>query len=246
MSKFTYSIFTIFAFSFLCLGTADAQCSCARPNITALEEYKDATIVFTGEIIDIQRSDPDKHGRYYETAKLAVDRAWKENVASVVTVKNYIYGCIQGWKTGDKYLVYAYLNDDKVTYSTGCCCSRTGKLEKTEKEVSEFFNAGYALSHVTAPQKEKIISAGWMNSRAVNFIQPKYPSGIKKPSSAARVEVRIVTDVDGKVISAEISRGPVEFHNAALDAARNLKFPPTLLSGVPTKVSGWVSFDFKP
>lgn len=247
MSKFTYSIFAILAFSFLFPETVTAQCACAKPNITALEEFKDATVVFTGEIFDIQESDPDKQNRYYETAKIAVNHAWKENIESIVTIKNYISGCVQGWKIGDKYLVYAYLNDDKVTYSTGCCCSRTGKLEKTEKDISEFFNAGYSRSHVSTPRTtEKVIIAGWMNSRAVNFQHPKYPSAIKKPRSVARVEVRIITDVDGNVISADVSRGPIDLHNAALDAARNLKFPPTLLSGVPTKVSGWVSFDFKP
>ena len=246
MFKFKYSILAIFVFSFLYLETATAQCACARPNITALEEYKDATVVFTGEILDIQKTEADRQNRYYETAKIAVDHVWKENIDSIVTIKNYIYGCVQGWKIGDKYLVYAYLNDDKVTYSTRCCCSRTGKLEKTEKDVSEFFDAGYARSHVISPQKERVIIAGWMNSRSVNFQLPKYPSAIKKPRSAVRVEVRIMTDVEGNVVSAEVSRGPVEFHNAALDAARNLKFPPTLLSGVPTKVSGWISLDFKP
>jgi hypothetical protein len=93
---------------------------------------------------------------------------------------------------------------------------------------------------------ERIISAGWMNRRAINFQNPRYPSAIKKPRPAARVDVRIVTDVDGKVISADVFRGPIDFHNAALDAARKLKFPPIFLSGVPTKISGWVSFDFKP
>ena len=246
MSKFTCSILAIFAFSFLCLETASAQCTCIKPDITALEEYKDATVVVEGEIVDIQRSERDEQGRFHETVKIAVDHVWKKNVDSMVTIKNNVHGCVQGWKIGDKYLVYAYLNQDKVTYSTGCCCSRTGKLEKTEKDISEFFNAGYSRSHVNAQLTERIIVAGWMNSRALNFQHPKYPSAIKKPRPAARVDVRITTDVDGNVISADVFRGPVEFHGAALDAARNLKFPPTLLSGVPTKVSGWVSFDFKP
>ena len=235
-------------FVLICVGylASNAQCACKNPNITALEEYADATVVFTGEIVDIQKSEPDKASRYYETTSIAVDRAWKKNVDSLITVKNYIYGCIQGWSIGDKYLVYGYLNDDNLTYSTGCCCSRTGKLEKTEKDVSDFFNAGFARSHVSSPQKEKVIIAGWMNSRATNFRHPEYPSEIKKPRPAARVKVRIATDIDGNVISAEVSHGPVVFHNAALDAAKKLKFPPTKLSGVPTKVSGWVSYDFKP
>jgi|SRR5687768_10268168 len=242
-------VFRLFlCFVLICVGhfASVAQCECKKPNITALEEYADATVVFTGEIVDIQKSEPDKNNRFYETTKIAVVHAWKKNVDSIITVKNFIYGCVQGWKIGDKYLIYGYLNDDNLTYSTGCCCSRTGKLEKTEKDISDFFNAGYARSHVSSPQKEKIIIAGWMNSRAMNFQHPKYPSDIKKPRLAARVEVRIVTDLDGNVISADVSRGPVDFHNASLDAARKLKFPPTQLSGVPTKVSGWVSYDFEP
>ena len=246
MVKLTYSILAVFGVSFLYLETASAQCTCAKPHITALEEFQDATVVFTGEITDIQKSAPDAQHRYYETAKIAVDRVWKENIDSIVTIKNYVYGCAQGWNVGDKYLVYAYRNEDKVTYSTGCCCSRTGMLGKAEKDITDFFNAGYSRSHVRVPRVEKIISAGWMNSRALNFEHPKYPSTIKEPRSSARVEVRIITDVSGNVISADVVRGPVDFHNAAVDAARNLKFPPTLLSGVPKKVSGWVSFDFKP
>lgn len=244
--RFIFSFLAIFAFSSLCLETVSAQCTCIKPDITALEEYKDATVVVEGEIVDIQRSERDEQGRFHETVKIAVDHVWKKNVDSIVTIRNYVHGCVQGWKISDRYLVYAYLNDDNTTYSTRCCCSRTGKLEKTEKDISEFFNAGYSRSHVIAPRTEKIIIAGWMNSRALNFRHPKYPSDIKKPRPAVRVEVQITTDIDGNVISADVFRGPVEFHSAALDAARNLKFLPTLLSGVPTKVSGWVSFDFKP
>lgn len=245
-TRLSFLIVAILGIFVLLSEMATAQCACSKPNITALEEYEAATVVFTGEITDIQKSDRDKQDRYYETAKIAVDHVWKKNIDSIVTIRNQVSGCVHGWKVGDKYLFYAYLNDDNITYSTGCCCSRTGKLEKTEKDIYEFFNAGFSRSHVSSLQKEKVIIAGWMNSRAINFQHPQYPLAIKKPRPAARVEVRIITDVDGNVTSADVSRGPVDFHSAALTAAKNLKFPPTLLSGVPTKVSGWVSFDFKP
>ncbi len=119
---------------------------------------------------------------------------------------------------------------------------------RTQYDVCIYANltGSISLCNEKEAPKERIISAGWMNSRAINFQNPRYPSAIKKPRSVARVEVRIMTDVEGNVISAAVSRGPVDFHNAALDAARKLKFSPTLLSGVPTKVSGWVSYDFKP
>lgn len=95
------------------------------------------------------------------------------------------------------------------------------------------------------PPKERIVSAGWMNKNARNFKNPPYPSGVAK-SRAGRVDVRILVGGDGAVISAEVIRGPAELHQAAIEAAMRLKFGPTILSGVPTKVSGWVSFDFRP
>ena len=114
-----------------------------------------------------------------------------------------------------------------------------------ERPSNVLKNGGQPLSANTS-LKEKVISAGWMNSRATNFEQPAYPKNIKKPRPKAQVDVRILTDADGNVISADVIRGPVEFHDAALTAARKLKFPPTTLSGVPAKVSGWLSYRFNP
>lgn len=243
--KFAFLSFAVCALWSFGLSNVSAQCDCVKPNITAIEEYANSSVVFTGEVIDIRKSERDKTDQYYETVRIAVDRAWKQDLSSFVTIKNRVFGCTQGWQKGDKYLVYGYLNDDKATYSTRCCCSRTGELEKIESDVTEFLKAGYQQSKVTAA-KERVISAGWMNSRALNFINPEYPKTTSKNPIAARVEVKILTDVEGTVISVEIIRGPEEFHVAAIAAASKLRFPPTTLSEVPAKVSGWVSYDFKP
>ncbi|MEO7659314.1 MAG: energy transducer TonB [Pyrinomonadaceae bacterium] len=94
--------------------------------------------------------------------------------------------------------------------------------------------------------KERIINSGWLNSRAVILAEPVYPSELKNKGSKAQVDVRILIDTSGNVISAEIIRGPAEFHKAAIDAALRSKFSPMTLSGQPAKVSGWLSFVFKP
>lgn len=115
-----------------------------------------------------------------------------------------------------------------------------------DKCVYENITGSIENCNPNPPTKERIVSAGWMNSRALNFIEAVYPSTIKNNRKAARVDVQILIDQNGAVLSAEIIRGPVEFHTAAIEAAKKLKFVPTLLSGVPTKVSGWVSYNFKP
>lgn len=134
--------------------------------------------------------------------------------------------------------ILARHGDDLAAYIAG----RT----EFDKCVYENIAGSIANCDPNPPPKEKIISAGWMNRRALNFVEPAYPSTIMNGRKAGRVEVRILTDETGMVISAEIIRGPAEFHDAAIEAAKKLKFRPTLLSGVPTKVSGWVSYDFKP
>lgn len=95
--------------------------------------------------------------------------------------------------------------------------------------------------------RERIISSGWLNSRALELPQPIYPANLQgKQRIKTQVDVRILIGTDGNVISAEVIRGPAEFHNAAVESAKKAKFAPTVLSGQATKVSGWLSFVFKP
>lgn len=97
------------------------------------------------------------------------------------------------------------------------------------------------------PPKERIITAGWLNRRALEFPQPLYPADLQgKQRIKAQVDVRVLIGTDGNVISAEVIRGPAEFHNAAVEAAKKAKFEPTFLSGQATKVSAWLSYIFKP
>jgi protein TonB len=56
--------------------------------------------------------------------------------------------------------------------------------------------------------------------------------------------VQIVVDEDGKVISAKASSGPPLLLYAAEKAAYQARFSPTLLSGLPVKVSGVITYNF--
>lgn len=93
---------------------------------------------------------------------------------------------------------------------------------------------------------EKIVSRGWLNSQALEMIKPIYPVELKGKRIKAQVDVGIMTDTSGNVISATVIRGPKEFHKAAVDAAMRTKFGPVTLSGQPVKTSGWLSFVFSP
>lgn len=56
------------------------------------------------------------------------------------------------------------------------------------------------------------------------------------------VEVEIVVDQNGDVVSAKVLSGPAPLHQAALEAARQWKFQPFLDNGEPIPVTGVLVF----
>jgi protein TonB len=73
---------------------------------------------------------------------------------------------------------------------------------------------------------------------------PIYPDAAKRSRMSGVVEVEVLIDVSGKVISAKAVRGPGMLQQAAEMAARQARFTPTLLSGQPMKVVGVISYNF--
>ena len=56
--------------------------------------------------------------------------------------------------------------------------------------------------------------------------------------------VEVLLDENGKVISARAIDGSPMLRQAAVDAARQARFSPTVLSGQPMKVSGVITYKF--
>jgi periplasmic protein TonB len=90
----------------------------------------------------------------------------------------------------------------------------------------------------------KPVSGGILNGKAISLPAPQYPDMARRAAVSGIVEVEVVIDVSGKVISAKASKGPVMLQQAAEHAARLAKFVPTLLSGQPVKVSGTITYNF--
>jgi protein TonB len=90
----------------------------------------------------------------------------------------------------------------------------------------------------------KPVSGGILNGKAVSLPTPTYPEVAKRAHSTGVVEVQVVIDISGKVISAKAVGGPVLLRDAAEKAALQAKFSPTLLSGQPVKVAGVITYNF--
>jgi periplasmic protein TonB len=97
----------------------------------------------------------------------------------------------------------------------------------------------------TPPPKPKtVVSGGVLNGKAISKPQPAYPPIAKAARASGTVTVQILVDEGGRVVSASAVNGHPLLQQAAVAAARQARFSPTLLSGQPVKVSGVITYNF--
>lgn len=97
----------------------------------------------------------------------------------------------------------------------------------------------------TSSSSAKTISGGVLNGKAIRLPQPSYPAVARAVKASGAVNVQVTVDVDGKVISATAVSGHALLRAAAVMAAREARFSPTLLGGERVKVNGVIVYNFK-
>ena len=83
-----------------------------------------------------------------------------------------------------------------------------------------------------------------ITGKAISKPTPPYPPIAKTAHVQGTVAVQILIDEQGRVVSAQATSGPPLLQKAASDAARLARFSPTLVGGVPYKVSGVIFYHF--
>jgi protein TonB len=92
--------------------------------------------------------------------------------------------------------------------------------------------------------KPSVVSGGVINGKASRLVQPPYPPAAKAVHASGTVNVQVLIDEQGNVVSASATSGNPLLRAAAVQAARSSKFTPTQLSGQPVKVSGIIVYNF--
>jgi TonB family protein len=98
--------------------------------------------------------------------------------------------------------------------------------------------------HAAPPSPPRPISGGVLNGMAIELPKPVYPELAKRARATGTVTVEVMIDETGKVIAAKAVSGNSLLHRAAVDAAYQARFSPTLLSGRPIKVTGVINYSF--
>lgn len=87
-------------------------------------------------------------------------------------------------------------------------------------------------------------SGGVLQESATKRVTPVYPREALAAGVSGSVIVEVRVSESGKVEKAEAVSGPVELRGAAVDAAKQWEFRPTLLSGQAVKVIGRITYNF--
>jgi protein TonB len=98
------------------------------------------------------------------------------------------------------------------------------------------------------PQPVKLpprqVSTGVLMATVISMPAPAYPIIAKQVKAQGPVNVQILVNEQGKVVSAQVLSGNPMLLAAAKEAAMRARFTPTLLSGTPVKVQGTIIYNF--
>ncbi|MEP6787323.1 MAG: TonB family protein [Acidobacteriota bacterium] len=95
-----------------------------------------------------------------------------------------------------------------------------------------------------AIKKPPIQSLGVITGRATYLPKPVYSAAAKAVQAEGKVDVQVMIDESGRVVSASAISGHPLLRRAAEQAAREAVFSPTYLSKVPVKVTGVIVYNF--
>lgn len=145
------------------------------------------------------------------------------------------------------------LSSDPIDGETGAPSfiggSTKGKENNTRAALAAVENEAPPIDspRVTPSRKAPaiVVSLGVINGRALRNPAPAYPSIAKAAHTAGTVSVQVLLNEEGKVVSAQALSGPPLLRDAAVKAAYQARFSPTLLSHQPVKVSGIITYNFK-
>lgn len=84
-----------------------------------------------------------------------------------------------------------------------------------------------------------------LNGMAISLPKPAYPKEARDRNLSGTVVVKVMIDETGKVIWArDMCQGPPYLSQSCVAAARQARFTPTKLSGMPIKITGVIQYHF--
>lgn len=103
----------------------------------------------------------------------------------------------------------------------------------------------FCVSNLIAQNEPpKIIDAPVVNGMAIHLEKPEYPAAAKAVNAEGIVNVKVVIDEKGKVVSAESVTGHALLRKSSEIAALKSTFKPGMRDGKPIKFEGIIVYNF--
>lgn len=113
-----------------------------------------------------------------------------------------------------------------------------------EGEVDRYLRGDPELVQSRIKPPGDLVSGGLLNGKALSLSKPEYPPIARASHASGTVVVRVIIDEEGKVIAAQADSGHPLLRGAAVEAARQARFSPSLLKGKPVRVYGMITYNF--
>ncbi|MDX6530217.1 MAG: periplasmic protein TonB [Blastocatellia bacterium] len=121
--------------------------------------------------------------------------------------------------------------------SAGCVtCNGTAPVVKVDETPP--------TPPIVKPPTTQRLPSTVLISKAISLPQPPYPPLAKQIHAQGSVNVQILVDEQGRVISAQAVSGNPMLLLAAKEAAQRARFSPTVLNGQAVKVQGVITYNF--
>ncbi|MGZ5483228.1 MAG: energy transducer TonB [Pyrinomonadaceae bacterium] len=148
---------------------------------------------------------------------------------------------------------YAYADDDLI-FDNGTSYRIRMQVKYTDYKVgrgkvtiTELEEVKPETSQTQTDNRQRPVGpveSGELNGKAIDLPKPIYPGEARKAKVTGQVKVRVIVAETGKVLSADIVSGPKQLWLAAIEAARQARFNPTLIGGSAVKITGILTYDF--
>lgn len=156
------------------------------------------------------------------------------------------------FSSGEPYASIVGLREQDVASGP----THTPELEPAAEETNTVPTASTAPTHTrpreARPAERPAVPAGLqrlapaaLSALATRKTSPRYPAAAASARIEGVVIVEVEVDESGRVTSARAVSGNGVLRPAAIEAAKNWLFQPTVVEGVPTRVIGTLSFNFR-
>lgn len=132
--------------------------------------------------------------------------------------------------------------DDALMLLRYSCTMRRNKNPEADSTETRAFSL---ILKEKGDQLDKIHLPGeCLRTKAISLPPPRYPAEARAARATGKVEVEVLVDETGKVISARALNGPATLRNASVQASYVTRFQPTIVGGRGFKVWGIITYTF--